>query len=142
VWVGRACKWERVEEKAGGGEAGAQRVRAAAPRAMRAVVGAGRPGRRGRAAAIAPRRAGTPPPPALSSRPFTSAKTINRARNPSPPKNRSDVTVLVLDRPRHAGLIAQIRAAGARIRMISDGDVGGAIETAKPGAPVDVLMGG
>jgi fructose-1,6-bisphosphatase II len=53
----------------------------------------------------------------------------------------SDVTVLVLDRPRHAGLISEIRAAGARIRMISDGDVGGAIETAKPGAPVDVLMG-
>lgn len=52
-----------------------------------------------------------------------------------------DVTVLVLDRPRHAQLIADIRKAGARIRMISDGDVGGAIETAKPGAPVDVLMG-
>jgi fructose-1,6-bisphosphatase II len=49
--------------------------------------------------------------------------------------------VLVLDRPRHADLIRQIREAGARIRMISDGDVGGAIETAKPGAPVDVLMG-
>lgn len=53
----------------------------------------------------------------------------------------SDVTVLILDRPRHAELIRQIREAGARIRMISDGDVGGAIETAKPGAPVDVLMG-
>jgi len=52
-----------------------------------------------------------------------------------------DVTVLVLDRPRHAGLIADIRKVGARIRMISDGDVGGAIETAKAGAPVDVLMG-
>lgn len=53
----------------------------------------------------------------------------------------SDVTVLVLDRPRHAKLISEIRAAGARIRMISDGDVGGAIETAKPEAPVDVMMG-
>ena len=50
--------------------------------------------------------------------------------------------MLILDRPRHAELIRQIREAGARIRMISDGDVGGAIETAKPGAPVDVLMGG
>jgi fructose-1,6-bisphosphatase II len=49
--------------------------------------------------------------------------------------------VLVLDRPRHAQLVSEIRAAGARIRMISDGDVGGAIETAKPGAPVDVMMG-
>lgn len=53
----------------------------------------------------------------------------------------SDVTVLILDRPRHADLIRQIRDAGARIRMISDGDVGGAIETAKEGAAVDVLMG-
>jgi fructose-1,6-bisphosphatase II len=52
-----------------------------------------------------------------------------------------DVTVLVLDRPRHAKLIKEIRDAGARIRMISDGDVGGAIETAKPEAPVDVMMG-
>jgi len=52
-----------------------------------------------------------------------------------------DVTVLVLDRPRHKGLIGEIRAAGARIRMISDGDVGGAIETAKPGAPVDIMLG-
>lgn len=61
---------------------------------------------------------------------------------PKPPRpSSSDVTVLILDRPRHAGLIKEIREAGARIRMISDGDVGGAIETAKPGAPVDVLMG-
>jgi fructose-1,6-bisphosphatase II len=52
-----------------------------------------------------------------------------------------DVTVLVLDRPRHKQLVEEIRAAGARIRMVSDGDVGGAIETAKPGAPVDVMMG-
>lgn len=47
----------------------------------------------------------------------------------------------MLDRPRHADLLRQCREAGARIRLISDGDVGGAIETAKPGAPVDVLMG-
>lgn len=53
----------------------------------------------------------------------------------------SEVTVLMLDRPRHADLLRQCREAGARIRLISDGDVGGAIETAKPGAPVDVLMG-
>ncbi|GFH26397.1 uncharacterized protein HaLaN_24541 [Haematococcus lacustris] len=56
-------------------------------------------------------------------------------------KWRSDVTVLVLDRPRHADLIRQCREAGARIRLISDGDVGGAIEVAKAGSPVDVLMG-
>ncbi|GAX77444.1 hypothetical protein CEUSTIGMA_g4889.t1 [Chlamydomonas eustigma] len=53
----------------------------------------------------------------------------------------SDVTVMVLDRPRHATLINQIREVGARIRMISDGDVGGAIEVAKPDPSVDVLMG-
>ncbi|KAK9799326.1 hypothetical protein WJX73_002740 [Symbiochloris irregularis] len=52
-----------------------------------------------------------------------------------------DVTVLVLDRPRHKDIIQQCRDAGARIRLISDGDVGGAIEVAKAGAPVDVLMG-
>ena len=54
---------------------------------------------------------------------------------------RRDVTVLMLDRPRHADYIKQCREAGARIRLISDGDVGGAIETAKADAPVDVMMG-
>ena len=53
----------------------------------------------------------------------------------------SDVTVLVLDRPRHKDIIQQCRAAGARIRLISDGDVGGAIEVAKAGTPVDMLVG-
>eukprot|EP01025_Chloroclados_australasicus_P059718 TRINITY_DN7568_c0_g2_i1.p2 TRINITY_DN7568_c0_g2~~TRINITY_DN7568_c0_g2_i1.p2 ORF type:complete len:220 (+),score=39.54 TRINITY_DN7568_c0_g2_i1:23-661(+) len=52
-----------------------------------------------------------------------------------------DVTVLILDRPRHEDLIREARAAGARLRLISDGDVGGAIETAKPDAPVDIMMG-
>lgn len=53
----------------------------------------------------------------------------------------SDVTVLVLDRPRHEHIIKEVREAGARIKLISDGDVGGAIEVAKLGAPVDVLFG-
>eukprot|EP01025_Chloroclados_australasicus_P059007 TRINITY_DN744_c0_g1_i4.p1 TRINITY_DN744_c0_g1~~TRINITY_DN744_c0_g1_i4.p1 ORF type:complete len:413 (-),score=51.78 TRINITY_DN744_c0_g1_i4:604-1842(-) len=53
----------------------------------------------------------------------------------------SDVTVLILDRPRHEELIRQCREAGARIKLISDGDVGGAIETAKEASPVDVLIG-
>ena len=47
----------------------------------------------------------------------------------------------MLDRPRHAELIAQIRAAGARIRLLSDGDVAAAIATARPDSGVDVLMG-
>ena len=51
------------------------------------------------------------------------------------------MTVLVLDRPRHKDIIQQCRAAGARIRLISDGDVGGAIEVAKAGTPVDMLVG-
>ncbi len=48
---------------------------------------------------------------------------------------------MLLDRPRHADLITKIRDAGARIRLISDGDVGGAIDVAKPDASVDILMG-
>jgi len=52
-----------------------------------------------------------------------------------------DLTAVILDRPRHAALIAEVRAAGARIRLISDGDVGGAIATADPDAGIDVLLG-
>jgi fructose-1,6-bisphosphatase II len=52
-----------------------------------------------------------------------------------------DVTVVMLDRPRHATLKEQVRTAGARIRLISDGDVAAAIATAMPGSGVDVLMG-
>ncbi|MFM9378557.1 class II fructose-bisphosphatase [Gordonia sp. VNK21] len=52
-----------------------------------------------------------------------------------------DMTVVVLDRPRHADLIAQIRAAGAKIRLISDGDVAGAVAAADEGSSVDMLMG-
>jgi fructose-1,6-bisphosphatase II len=53
----------------------------------------------------------------------------------------SDVTVVVLNRPRHDQLIAEIRAAGARIRLIQDGDVAAAIETARPNTGIDLLMG-
>jgi fructose-1,6-bisphosphatase II len=52
-----------------------------------------------------------------------------------------DLTVCILDRPRHAELIEQVRASGARIRLISDGDIYGAIATAWPDAGVDVLLG-
>ena len=51
------------------------------------------------------------------------------------------LTVVILDRPRHQQLIAEVRAAGARIKLISDGDIFGAIATAWPQAGVDVLMG-
>jgi fructose-1,6-bisphosphatase II len=53
----------------------------------------------------------------------------------------SDVTVVVLDRPRHQGLVDDIRAAGARIKFISDGDVAGAIMAARAGTGVDLLLG-
>jgi fructose-1,6-bisphosphatase II len=52
-----------------------------------------------------------------------------------------DLTAVILDRPRHADLIAEVRAAGARIRLISDGDIYGAIATAWPEAGADVLFG-
>src|SRR3954471_9334692 len=53
----------------------------------------------------------------------------------------ADVTVVVLDRPRHASLVAEIRVTGARIKFIMDGDVGGAIMAAREGTGVDLLMG-
>jgi fructose-1,6-bisphosphatase II len=56
-------------------------------------------------------------------------------------KKVSEVTVVMLDRPRHADLQKEIRAAGARIKMISDGDVAAGIQAALPGSGVDVLMG-
>jgi fructose-1,6-bisphosphatase II len=52
-----------------------------------------------------------------------------------------DVTVIVLDRPRHDGLVNEIREAGARIRFITDGDVAGAIMAVREGAGVDLLLG-
>ena len=52
-----------------------------------------------------------------------------------------DVTVVILDRPRHADLVAAVRAAGARIKFISDGDVAGAIMAARAGTGVDLLLG-
>jgi fructose-1,6-bisphosphatase II len=53
----------------------------------------------------------------------------------------SDITVVVLNRPRHDVLLKEIREAGARIRLIQDGDVAAAIETARPETGIDLLMG-
>ncbi|MGH3661826.1 MAG: class II fructose-bisphosphatase [Micromonosporaceae bacterium] len=53
----------------------------------------------------------------------------------------SDVTVCILDRERHRKLVKEVRAAGARIHFISDGDVAGAISAARETSGVDVLMG-
>jgi fructose-1,6-bisphosphatase II len=52
-----------------------------------------------------------------------------------------DLTVVILDRPRHAELIEEVRASGARIALISDGDVYGAIAAASEESGIDVLMG-
>ncbi len=53
----------------------------------------------------------------------------------------SDLTVVVLDRPRHEQVIKEVRQAGARIKLISDGDVAAAIAAAREGSGVDLLLG-
>jgi fructose-1,6-bisphosphatase II len=52
-----------------------------------------------------------------------------------------DLTVVILDRPRHDELVREVREAGARIKMIPDGDVAGAMMATMPGTGIDVLMG-
>ncbi len=56
-------------------------------------------------------------------------------------KDIDDLTVVILDRDRHADLIREVRAAGARIKLIPDGDVSAALMTAFPDSGIDVLMG-
>ncbi|MDE0194909.1 MAG: class II fructose-bisphosphatase [bacterium] len=53
----------------------------------------------------------------------------------------SDLTAVILDRPRHDDLIAEVRESGARIRLIPDGDVAGALSTAWPESGADILFG-
>jgi len=53
----------------------------------------------------------------------------------------SEVTVCILDRPRHEQLVSEVRETGARIRFITDGDVAGAIATARDSSGVDMLLG-
>lgn len=67
----------------------------------------------------------------------TNIRNVARALN----KDVDDITVVVLDRPRHKELIQQIRETGARIRMILHGDVSAGVMTATENAPVDILMG-
>ncbi|GAB3772623.1 fructose-1,6-bisphosphatase II [Nocardioides ginsengisegetis] len=62
---------------------------------------------------------------------------VAKAKGSSP----SDVTVVLLDRPRHQHLAEEIRATGARIKFIVDGDVAGAISAARPDSGVDLLLG-
>ncbi|MQA95532.1 MAG: class II fructose-bisphosphatase [Streptosporangiales bacterium] len=62
---------------------------------------------------------------------------IAKAKGGSP----QDVTVVILDRPRHEDLVKQVRETGARIKFITDGDVAGAIMAARPGTGIDLLLG-
>ncbi len=64
-------------------------------------------------------------------------KAVAKAKN----KDIEDVVATVLNRPRHAHIIEQLRAAGARIKLINDGDVAGAINTAFDQTGVDILFG-
>ncbi|MDA8321896.1 MAG: class II fructose-bisphosphatase, partial [Actinomycetota bacterium] len=69
--------------------------------------------------------------------PAANVAAIARAKHCDP----HDVTVVILDRPRHDELISQVRQAGARIKLITDGDVAGAIMAAREGTGVDLLLG-
>jgi len=64
-------------------------------------------------------------------------RRVARAKKESP----SDVTVVILDRPRHADMVEEVRATGARIKFITDGDVAGAIMAAREGTGIDLLVG-
>jgi fructose-1,6-bisphosphatase II len=52
-----------------------------------------------------------------------------------------DVTVVILDRPRHEQIVREVRETGARIKFISDGDVAGAIMAAREGTGIDLMLG-
>ncbi|MGW0941745.1 class II fructose-bisphosphatase [Streptomyces sp. NPDC002623] len=64
-------------------------------------------------------------------------RRVAKAKRATP----EDVTVVILDRPRHEGIIEEIRATGARIKLISDGDVAGSILALREGTGVDLLLG-
>ncbi|MFI6339787.1 class II fructose-bisphosphatase [Streptomyces sp. NPDC050535] len=64
-------------------------------------------------------------------------RRVAKAKRSSP----EDVTVVILDRPRHDGIIKEIRETGARIKLISDGDVAGSILALREGTGIDLLLG-
>lgn len=64
-------------------------------------------------------------------------RRVAKAKQSTP----EDVTVVILDRPRHEGIIKEIRDTGARIKLISDGDVAGSILALREGTGVDLLLG-
>ncbi|MFF3461423.1 class II fructose-bisphosphatase [Streptomyces sp. NPDC002619] len=64
-------------------------------------------------------------------------RRVAKAKRSTP----EDVTVCILDRPRHEGIIKEVREAGARIKLISDGDVAGSILALREGTGIDLLLG-
>ncbi|MFF8030242.1 MULTISPECIES: class II fructose-bisphosphatase [unclassified Streptomyces] len=64
-------------------------------------------------------------------------RRVAKAKRATP----EDVTVVILDRPRHEGIIKEIRETGARIKLISDGDVAGSILALREGTGIDLLLG-
>ncbi len=64
-------------------------------------------------------------------------RRVAKAKGSTP----DDVTVVLLDRPRHAQIAEEVRSVGARIKFISDGDVAGAIMAARPDTGIDLLLG-
>ncbi|KUN84538.1 class II fructose-bisphosphatase [Streptomyces griseoruber] len=64
-------------------------------------------------------------------------RRVAKAKRATP----EDVTVVILDRPRHEGIIKEIRDTGARIKLISDGDVAGSILALREGTGIDLLLG-
>jgi fructose-1,6-bisphosphatase II / sedoheptulose-1,7-bisphosphatase len=73
----------------------------------------------------------------LDRAPAENMKALAKAKN----MDIRDLVVCILDRPRHAELIAAVRAAGSRIMLISDGDVSGVIATSQPDSGVDLYVG-
>src|SRR5271154_188851 len=73
----------------------------------------------------------------LDEEPVTNLKNLARAKH----AEIADLVVCILDRPRHAELIAKVREAGARIVLIGDGDVSGVIATSEPETGIDIYMG-
>lgn len=73
----------------------------------------------------------------ITAPPAVNVLRVAKAKGESP----EDVTVVILDRPRHDELVKEVRSTGARIKFISDGDVAGAIMAAREGTGVDLLMG-
>ncbi len=73
----------------------------------------------------------------LKKSPTENLKALAKAKG----QRVEDLTVIILYRPRHEALIQEVRRAGARIKLISDGDVAAAIATTKPETGIDLLMG-